>query len=213
MKKTRIVVIALAILMLFAFVGCKENTVDEKVQATADFQDSFTAVLYLGNNFPAPIYAEELNSDLSMETYEESPDKVNALTIIIQSLVGPEDIDTTQLEIKSKKGTITYIHDETKNDKGEIMEDSRYLNAKDVEVEIEYKGSNRKISFSTILSQKSTGNGVSTTSINVNSLTLNGKTYKPIACTVVAGNGLFEFISATCKGKAVDLDILNGIRN
>ena len=213
MKKTRIVVIALAILMLFAFVGCKENTVDEKVQATADFQDSFTAVLYLENNFDVPFYVEELNSNLSMETYEKSSDKINALTLIVQSLCGPEDIDTTQLVIKSKKGTITYIHDETKNDKGEIMEASRYLNAKDVEVEIEYKGSNRKISFSTIFSQKSIENEVNAISINVNSLTLNGKTYKPIACTFVAGNGLFEFISATCGGKAVDLDILNGIRN
>ena len=213
MKKTRIVVIALAILMLFAFVGCKENTVDEKVQATADFQDSFTAVFYLENNFSIPFYVEELNSDLSVETYEESPDKVNALTIIVQNLCGLEDIDRTQLVIKSKKGTITYNYEESKNDKGETVEVLRNTNAKDVEVEIEYKGSNRKISFSTILSEKSIKNEVNAISINVNSLTLNGKTYKPIACTFVADGGLLKFISATCGGKAVDLDILNGIRN
>ena len=191
--------------MLFAFVGCKENTPEEKVQTTTtDFMRSVFAFEELGT-YCSAIYGKTADYDLSKENYEESPDKANALTSIIQGLVGTSDVDTTQLVIKSKKGTITYSYEETKDDKGETAEISISMEAKDVEVEIEYKGDNKKVSFSLVSEGKAEYSEPFTVFTKVESLTLNGRTYKGF--TVEEG-ALGNIVSATCDGKTVDIGIL-----
>ena len=199
MKKTRIVVIALAILMLFAFVGCEETKSEEAFQTAGDFMNSLLTFRDFGNTY-LQFQGDKINSDLSMETYEESPGNVNTLTAIIQGLAGTKDIDSSSLTIKSKKGSIIA----TRTDNGEILEGR--MEAKDVEVEIEYKGNVNRIAFSFIFSE--TMSDEEKSSYRVDSFTLNGTTYKPFTCTIVT-NGDLTFTSATVGGKIVDLEILN----
>lgn len=188
--------------------GCTAK--DEVVQPVVDFIDSTAAYTKVEGY---RITGENKSYDLSKENYEEYG--YNILTAIIKDLVENEDINKDYLEIKSKKGLITY-YEETKNDKniGTLL---TKLEADDVAVEIKYKGINNKISFSFVITEKSqypvdetSDPSMFTRSIEVESLTLNDKAYKSFTATLGTDDGVnVKFTSATCEGKDVNLDILN----
>lgn len=207
-KRLRLLATPLALTANAQKKGCTAK--DEVVQPVVDFIDSTAAYTKVEGY---RITGENKSYDLSKENYEEYG--YNILTAIIKDLVENEDINKDYLEIKSKKGLITY-YEETKNDKniGTLL---TKLEADDVAVEIKYKGINNKISFSFVITEKSqypvdetSDPSMFTRSIEVESLTLNDKAYKSFTATLGTDDGVnVKFTSATCEGKDVNLDILN----
>lgn len=187
--------------------GCTAK--DEVVQPVVDFIDSTAAYTKVEGYRTTDT---NKSCDLSKENYEEYG--YNILTAIIKDLVGSESINKDKLKIKSNKGLITYNHEEVTNEN--IKTESTNLKADDVVVEIVYNGTNKKISFSFVVTEKlqysddeTPDPSTITRSIEVESLTLNDKTYKSFTATLGTDGKNGWFTSATCDGKDVNLDILN----
>lgn len=228
MKKTRIVVIALAILMLFAFVGCKNDKSEEMFQATADFFET----VYAGSEISRNFMTDNSTIDFSKQKFGDEVPYIdsktgstcyqdNEITQFVKKNIS-EAYRKDTLKITTQKGIVTGIFKVEKDDKNKLAKRTYALNVEDVVIEFEYENTNgekieKRYSASAVL----TGEGTITLStagepeamtavVKYESLTLNGKKYKPITATItgtIADEP--EITAATCNGKNANIDILN----
>ena len=202
MKKA--LVALFAVLMLFAVVSCDKDKSGEMAQTCVNFMDTYndgSDLLY--------VFDKVGKSDISSETYDESSH--NTLTSIVQYITRNDG--ASNISVTEKTGTVDVKHESNE----EQTSFTTSIDAKSIVVKVSYSNyKNEKktaeIAVSGNFSLVQTGNDEKvTTTFNLKSLVLNGKTYKDITAVVVyeMSEDKAKFTAATCDGNDVNLDIIN----
>lgn len=210
MKKA--LVALFVVLMLFAFVGCANDKVEDKseemVQTFVNFMETASATSnVVGCNWEL---AGEESVDLSEQKYDD--ENPNLLTSIVKSVTGYE----TVIEITKNAGKVSYSKEGGGSEDTMLKE---VVSAKDIDIECTLKDSEGEskefsIKFSIEFEREYKMNEDGKTGMmwmDIKSFTLNGNEYKPVSAKVEISveNKTYKILSAKWNGKDVNLDLLN----